>query len=33
MPEIQAEGWLNGDGPTKADLEGKVVVIECFAHW
>jgi hypothetical protein len=33
LPTIQAEGWLNGSGVTHADLQGKVVVIECFAYW
>ena len=26
-PITEVEGWLNGDGPTSADLEGKVVFV------
>lgn len=33
MPEIVAEGWLNGTGPTMAELKGKVLVIDAWAHW
>jgi hypothetical protein len=33
MPTLQAESWLKGEAVTNADLQGKVVVIECFAYW
>lgn len=33
MPRIQAEGWLNGPGPTEASLKGKVLVVDAWAHW
>lgn len=33
LPEIHAESWINGPGPTKADLAGHVVVIDVWAHW
>ncbi len=33
FPELQAEGWLNGDAPTAKDLEGKVLVVDAFAFW
>lgn len=32
-PEIQADGWLNGPGPTPADLKGKVIVVDAWAFW
>jgi hypothetical protein len=32
-PEITADGWINGDAPTAADIKGKVVVVESWAHW
>jgi len=31
-PEITAAGWINGDAPTAADIGGKVVVVESWAH-
>lgn len=32
-PEIIAEGWVNGDAPTKESLAGKVVVVSVWATW
>ena len=32
-PEITAAGWINGDAPSAADMEGKVVVVDAWAHW
>ena len=32
-PELVAEGWFNGKPPEKADLAGKVVVVDVWAHW
>jgi len=31
MPPMMAEGWLNTEGPPP--LEGKVVVVDCWATW
>lgn len=35
LPALEADGWLNVEGapPTVAELAGKVVVIDCWAHW
>lgn len=33
MPSLQVQGWMNGDGPTAADLRDKAVVIEAWAYW
>lgn len=33
LPPLEAEGWLNGDAPTAANLQGKVVVLDAWAHW
>ncbi len=33
MPTLEVEGWLNGQSVSNDDLSGKVVVVECFAHW
>ncbi|MDG2385780.1 MAG: hypothetical protein P8N76_29200 [Pirellulaceae bacterium] len=33
MPPILPEGWLNGPGPSSADLKNKVVVIDIWAYW
>ena len=30
MPELVAQGWLNGDPLTRADLQGKVVVVHSW---
>ncbi len=32
-PPIRALGWLNGGPPPDDQLDGNVVVIECFASW
>lgn len=39
LPPLMAEGWLNVDGPpydgqmSRKQLEGKVVVVDCWATW
>lgn len=33
LPKLEAEGWLNGPGPTEEELAGKVVVIDAWAYW
>jgi thiol-disulfide isomerase/thioredoxin len=34
LPPLAAEGWLNVEGPPKADdLRGQVVLVDCFASW
>ena len=33
MPPIKAQGWLNGDPPTSAELANKVLVIDAWASW
>lgn len=33
MPAIHAEGWLNGSGPAPGSLNGKVLVVDAWAHW
>lgn len=33
MPPIRADGWLNGEAPTKESLAGKIVVICVWATW
>jgi thiol-disulfide isomerase/thioredoxin len=30
MPELVAEGWINGEAPTSESLAGKVVVLEAW---
>lgn len=32
-PPIKVEGWLNGPGPTKDELLGKVIVVDAWAFW
>lgn len=32
-PRIQADGWLNGPGPTMEELKGKVIVVDAWAYW
>jgi len=32
-PEIAAAGWLNASPPGSSELEGKVVVVDVWAHW
>ncbi len=32
-PMIKAEGWINGDAPTKESLTGKVVLMHAWATW
>ncbi|MBI2921410.1 MAG: hypothetical protein HYY18_10040 [Planctomycetes bacterium] len=32
-PMLKADGWLNGEAPTAKLVEGKVWVIDFFAHW
>ena len=33
LPQLQAEGWLNGTAPSNEALIGRVVVIDCWAFW
>ncbi|MBA4029579.1 MAG: hypothetical protein C0478_01490 [Planctomyces sp.] len=33
LPAFGQEGWINGPGPTPAELEGHVVVIDLWAFW
>lgn len=33
LPELQAQGWINGPSSSRADLLGKVVVIDVWAWW
>lgn len=33
LPEIVAEGWVNGSGPASADLAGHVYVLDVWATW
>ena len=34
LPELMATGWLNTDSiPSRQNLSGKVVVIDCWASW
>lgn len=32
-PELQSTQWLNGSETSLAELRGKVVLIEFWAHW
>lgn len=32
-PEIEVSGWLNGPGPKRGDLHGKVIVLDAWAFW
>jgi thiol-disulfide isomerase/thioredoxin len=32
-PLIKAEGWINGDAPSRASLTGKVVLVHAWATW
>lgn len=33
VPELVAEGWLNGPGPTPEELAGKARLYEAWAYW
>lgn len=33
LPEFMVEGWLNSDSLSPEDLQGKFVVIDCWATW
>ncbi len=33
LPELKVSGWLNGPGPTNADLQGEVVFVDAWAYW
>lgn len=33
LPPLMVAGWLDGSGPTRESLEGRVVVIDCWATW
>lgn len=32
-PELRVAGWINGPGPSAADLQGKIVVVDAWAYW
>lgn len=32
-PALVAEGWLNSTLPSDAELAGKVLVVDAWAHW
>ena len=32
-PPLEAELWINGDEPTAESLQGKVIVVDAWAHW
>lgn len=32
-PAIKAAGWLNGPPPSEAEMRGKVIVVDAWAHW
>jgi thiol-disulfide isomerase/thioredoxin len=32
-PAIRAQGWFNGDPPTPADLQDKIILIDAWAYW
>lgn len=33
LPELKVSGWLNGPGPTNAELQGEVVLVDAWAFW
>lgn len=33
LPPFRAAGWINGPVPSAAELAGKVIVIDVWAHW
>lgn len=33
FPPLEVAGWLNGRGPSAADLQGRVYVVDVFASW
>lgn len=33
FPEIQADGWINGEPPSKSELAGHIVVVDVWASW
>lgn len=32
-PPIRAQGWFNGEPPTQAELQGKIILIDAWAYW
>jgi hypothetical protein len=33
LPEMEVEGWINGQPPTKAGSPASIRVVECWAYW
>ena len=33
FPAIEVAGWINGPGPTEAELKGQVILIDAWAYW
>jgi thiol-disulfide isomerase/thioredoxin len=33
FPKIEAEGWINGPGPTSEQMEGKILIVDAWAYW
>ncbi len=33
MPPLEATGWINGEPPSRAELRGSIVVVDCWATW
>jgi hypothetical protein len=33
LPELEVEGWINGQPSTTAGSPGSILVVECWAYW